>query len=794
LAFEDFAEYGKSNVDSDWTTITLSKSYARNIAIFAEVNSFNDGAPSTNRSRNLLAPVEIRLRNINKGSGNTPASFDIKIQRPYGYDATHPSEQVSFLAICEGTWDLIDNTRIEVGLFDRIHNRNNKFQGQLFSTAFNAKPGLISQVQTYAGDHWITLRHRNVTSTGFQVAHQEDEYYNKRGSKEHEIESLAYLAFDDGFSTTDGDSLIEGQLLDSQNEKVDHTGKSYSFVTNNFSENPVLLTQITSYSGNNPASTRLSALSTTSFDAYVQEDRSRDKETWHKTEEISYFAVADGTKFQGEIVVPNAAPSIQGFSGSLGDLTSSIDVNENTIEIGTFTANKSVTWSLTGGTDQALVSLDAATGELNFLTAQDFETPGDSDSNNDFVVEVTATDSDNNAATHTATINVIDLDETAPVANDNIESLGGGSVSSNIDILANDEDNLDDSNNLLVYSINGVLFDDLDDSEHSTYGVDSSFKQLVGDSGTLYIKNDGTAYYLKSSRSSKSSKLSKSLKSYQSSKFSTVVTEIDSFTYVAVDSSGNSSNNASITIKSSSQSNSGGQSGSNHCGSGMTLVGNHLTNRLSGSCGGDSLYGHDGGDILYGYGDDDYLNGGSGSDRLFGGAESDTCVGGKGNDLIEGSQGDDVLIGNRGGDRLYGDSGRDVIYAGKGADILAGGSGSDSLYGGFGLNTFKDELDGRIDSLYFQSDQYAVNSIYGKAFNNPNGEKADKIELLDSFDKIYVQGVETSQLSYGLVDHNNRFGETLSGIGIYASGVLEAVYVGDNLSLSEIAAMTQGLP
>jgi len=226
----------------------------------------------------------------------------------------------------------------------------------------------------------------------------------------------------------------------------------------------------------------------------------------------------------------------------------------------------------------------------------------------------------------------------------------------------------------------------------------------------------------------------------------------------------------------------------------MTLVGDHLTNRLSGSCDGDSLYGHDGGDILYGYGDDDYLNGGSGSDRLFGGAESDTCVGGKGNDLIEGSQGDDVLIGNRGGDRLYGDSGRDVIYAGKGADILAGGSGSDSLYGGFGLNTFKDELDGRIDSLYFQSDQYAVNSMYGKAFNNPNGEKADKIELLDSFDKIYVQGVETSQLSYGLVDHDNRFGETLSGIGIYASGVLEAVYVGDNLSLSEIAAMTQGLP
>ena len=97
-----------------------------------------------------------------------------------------------------------------------------------------------------------------------------------------------------------------------------------------------------------------------------------------------------------------------------------------------------------------------------------------------------------------------------------------------------------------------------------------------------------------------------------------------------------------------------------------------------------------------------------------------------------------------------------------------------------------------MDSLYFKSDQWAENWIYGKAGNSPNGQKADKITELDSFDRIYVQGVETSQLSYGSVNHNSR-GETLSGIGIYASGVLEAVYVGDNLNLGQIQAMTQGI-
>ena len=55
-----------------------------------------------------------------------------------------------------------------------------------------------------------------------------------------------------------------------------------------------------------------------------------------------------------------------------------------------------------------------------------------------------------------------------------------------------------------------------------------------------------------------------------------------------------------------------------------------------------------------------------------------------------------------------------------------------------------------IDQLYFRSDQWAENWLYGSAGNSPNGEKADKIEMLDEFDQIYVQGVETSQLTMAL--------------------------------------------
>ena len=164
-----------------------------------------------------------------------------------------------------------------------------------------------------------------------------------------------------------------------------------------------------------------------------------------------------------------------------------------------------------------------------------------------------------------------------------------------------------------------------------------------------------------------------------------------------------------------------------------------------------------------------------------------------GKDLLDGGEGADQLFGYRGADFLAGGAGDDELRAGNGRDIITGGNGGDTLYGGFGLNTYEDEADGEIDQLFFKSDQWEENWIYGTSGNSPNGEKADKIVELDEFDEIYVQGVSTSQLTYGFVEHDSRLGETLSGIGIYASGALEAVYVGDDLSLGQIAAMTQGL-
>jgi len=164
-------------------------------------------------------------------------------------------------------------------------------------------------------------------------------------------------------------------------------------------------------------------------------------------------------------------------------------------------------------------------------------------------------------------------------------------------------------------------------------------------------------------------------------------------------------------------------------------------------------------------------------------------------DHIIGTVEDDLIIGKRGSDLLTGGSGNDTVKGGNGRDVIGGSLGSDYIYGGFGQNTFLDERDGSVDHLYFKSDQFAENWIYGKAGNNPSGTKLDLINGLDQSDRLFVQGVQTSELTFTEVDMDG-FGRIIgpvSGIGIYANGFLEGLYTGGDLSGAQLQSMTVGV-
>ena len=98
----------------------------------------------------------------------------------------------------------------------------------------------------------------------------------------------------------------------------------------------------------------------------------------------------------------------------------SFSVEENQTDAGTVMAEDpdavdTVTYAVTGGADQALFQIDAASGALTFATAPDHEDPADAGGNNTYMVTVTATSGTGDramTAEQVITVTVTDVDET----------------------------------------------------------------------------------------------------------------------------------------------------------------------------------------------------------------------------------------------------------------------------------------------------------------------------------------------------------------------------------------------
>lgn len=159
----------------------------------------------------------------------------------------------------------------------------------------------------------------------------------------------------------------------------------------------------------------------------------------------------------------------------------------------------------------------------------------------------------------------------------------------------------------------------------------------------------------------------------------------------------------------------------------------------------------------------------------------------KAGSILEGSSEGETLRGLAGWDVIDAKGGNDLVRGGNGRDVISGGAGADELHGDFGWNTYTDERDGADDLIAIKSDHFLVNWWYGTDSNSPNGEKADIIEGLDANDQIKILGVTTDQLSFG-----DASAHGVQGIGIFADGILEAVYTGGDMNSDQLSSITTG--
>lgn len=146
--------------------------------------------------------------------------------------------------------------------------------------------------------------------------------------------------------------------------------------------------------------------------------------------------VQDGSPFSAEAVANiaiNLAPAIT--TPGTG-VTATVASPENTAVAATVQAfdfeNDTLAFSIVGGADQGKFAIHEQTGVLSFITAPDFENPGDADGNNSYIVTVQVSDGRGGIDTQTITVNVTDYDDESPT----ITAPNGGNAAS-IDVREN---------------------------------------------------------------------------------------------------------------------------------------------------------------------------------------------------------------------------------------------------------------------------------------------------------------------------------------------------------------------
>lgn len=109
----------------------------------------------------------------------------------------------------------------------------------------------------------------------------------------------------------------------------------------------------------------------------------------------------------------NVGPTLTSFGGGT---TGTLSIAENTTALTTITATDantpwgdSITYSIGAGGDGSSFTIDATTGVLKFVTAPDFEAPGDTNRDNVYAVTVVATDARGATDMQTLTIGVTDV-------------------------------------------------------------------------------------------------------------------------------------------------------------------------------------------------------------------------------------------------------------------------------------------------------------------------------------------------------------------------------------------------
>jgi len=160
---------------------------------------------------------------------------------------------------------------------------------------------------------------------------------------------------------------------------------------------------------------------------------------------------------------------------------------ENSVLAIALAADESVTWSLTGGADQALFEVSGTTLRWLANTTRNYEAPADADTNNTYIVQVRATDVAGNVTDKTITVTVTNVNEAPTVANPTVNQSAAAGVAFTYQFASNTFADVD-AGDSLTYSATKADGSPLPSWLTFTPSTRTfSGTPLAGDAGTLSV-------------------------------------------------------------------------------------------------------------------------------------------------------------------------------------------------------------------------------------------------------------------------------------------------------------------
>jgi hypothetical protein len=122
----------------------------------------------------------------------------------------------------------------------------------------------------------------------------------------------------------------------------------------------------------------------------------------------------EGGQFPHQVALQVLSQITSGGTASVAENTAASAVVYDA-EGWTSLGNGELTWSIVGGTDAALLTIDARSGEVRFLASPDYEAPTDGGANNTYRITVRATTSNGGFMDKNVVITVTNVNESGPV-------------------------------------------------------------------------------------------------------------------------------------------------------------------------------------------------------------------------------------------------------------------------------------------------------------------------------------------------------------------------------------------